>query len=40
MNQGHTLIILHYNVQKSRDTVMATLLRDPEEVDVDIFATQ
>lgn len=35
-----TLRILQYNVRKSRDTVMATLLRDPRVMDYDILAIQ
>ena len=36
----NTLTILQYNVRKSRDTVMATLLRDPRIKDLDIIAIQ
>lgn len=35
-----SLSILQYNVGKSRDIVMATLLRDPKIVDFDILAIQ
>jgi hypothetical protein len=35
-----TLTILQYNVRKSRDTVMATLLRDPKINNYDILAIQ
>jgi hypothetical protein len=34
------LTILQYNVRKSKDTVMATLLRDPGIDKYDILATQ
>ena len=40
MNSTTTLKILQYNVRKSRDTVMATLLRDPKVMDYDILAVQ
>lgn len=40
MNQTSTLKILQYNVRKSRDKVMATLLRDPSVMDYDILAIQ
>jgi ribonuclease HI len=40
MNQQDTLSILQYNVRKSRDTVMATLLRDPRVHEYDIVAIQ
>src|SRR3569833_1523001 len=40
MNTGTTLPILQYNVRKSRDTVMATLLRDPKTLSYDILAIQ
>ncbi|KAH6044453.1 hypothetical protein HBI67_247390 [Parastagonospora nodorum] len=40
MNQQNTLSILQYNVHKSRDTVMATLLRDPRVHEYDILAIQ
>ena len=40
MNQRTTLSILQYNVHKSRDTVMATLLRDPRVLEYDILAIQ
>jgi hypothetical protein len=39
MNQA-TLTILQYNVRKSRDEVMTTLLRDPKIQDYDILAIQ
>lgn len=35
-----TLKLLQYNVRKSRDTVMATLLRDPRILDYDVLAIQ
>jgi hypothetical protein len=35
-----TLKILQYNVRKSRDTVMATSLRDPRVMDYDVLAVQ
>lgn len=35
-----TLTILQYNVRKSKDTVMATLLRDPRIQEYDIIAIQ
>jgi exonuclease III len=37
---GNTLTILQYNVRKSKDTVMATLLRDPDIGRYDILAIQ
>lgn len=40
MNAQHTLTILQYNVRKSKDTVMATLLRDPNIDNYDIIAIQ
>ena len=40
MNSKTTMKILQYNVRKSRDTVMATLLRDPRVMDYDILAIQ
>jgi hypothetical protein len=40
MNQNTTLSILQYNVHKSRDTVMATLLRDPRVHEYDVLAIQ
>lgn len=40
MNQTNTLSILQYNVRKSRDTVMATLLRDPKVSEIDVLAIQ
>lgn len=40
MNSKTTLKILQYNVRKSRDTVMATLLRDPRVMDYDVLAVQ
>lgn len=40
MNPDNTLSILQYNVRKSRDTVMATLLRDSQVADIDIIAIQ
>jgi exonuclease III len=40
MNQHTTLSILQYNVRKSRDIVMATLLRDPRIHEYDILAVQ
>lgn len=40
MNQTNTLSILQYNVRKSRDTVMATLLRDPKVAEIDVLAIQ
>lgn len=40
MNSKTTLKILQYNVRKSRDTVMATLLRDPRVMEYDILAIQ
>jgi uncharacterized protein YbaA (DUF1428 family) len=38
MIQHTTLSILQYNVRKSRDMVMATLLRDPRIHEYDILA--
>ena len=40
MNSQTTLKILQYNVRKSRDTVMATLLRDPRVMEYDVLAIQ
>lgn len=40
MKEKPTLSILQYNVRKSRDVVMATLLRDPKILDFDILAIQ
>ena len=40
MNQINTLSILQYNVRKSRDTVMATLLRDSRVAEFDVLALQ
>ncbi len=40
MKERQTLTILQYNVRKSRDTVMATLLRDERVHDFDIVAIQ
>ena len=40
MNQTNTLSILQYNVRKSKDTVMASMLRDPRAVAMDILAIQ
>lgn len=40
MSSRNTLSILQYNVRKSRDTVMATLLRDPRVREYDIVAIQ
>ena len=40
MSLSTTLKILQYNVRKSRDTVMATLLRDPLVIDYDVLAVQ
>jgi hypothetical protein len=34
------LRILQYNVRKSKDTVMATMLRDPKVLEYDILAIQ
>jgi hypothetical protein len=36
----NTLTILHYNVRRSKDTVMATLLREPRINNYDILAIQ
>jgi uncharacterized protein YbaA (DUF1428 family) len=38
MNLDNTLRILQYNVRKSRDTVMVTLLRDPRVMEYDVLA--
>jgi hypothetical protein len=40
MNRHSRLNILQYNVRKSRDMVMVSLLRDPEIYDFDIIAIQ
>ena len=40
MNATTALTILQYNVMKSRDEVMATLLRDPSIQNYDILALQ
>ena len=40
MNSKTTLKILQYNVRKSRDVVMATLLRGPRVIDYDVLAIQ
>jgi exonuclease III len=40
MNRHNRLNILQYNVRKSRDMVMASLLRDPRTYDFDIIAVQ
>lgn len=40
MNTKSTLSTLQYNVRKSKDTVMATLLRDPRIQEYDILAIQ
>ena len=40
MNQTTTLSILQYKVRKSRDTVIATLLRDPKVADIDMLTIQ
>ncbi|KAJ6436234.1 reverse transcriptase [Purpureocillium lavendulum] len=40
MTTKNTLTILQYNVRKSKDTVMATLLRDPRIREYDILAIQ
>ena len=40
MNHKPTLSILQYNVRKSKDKVMATLLRDPKTHEHDILAIQ
>jgi hypothetical protein len=40
MNRYNRLNIPQYNVRKSRDMVMASLLRDPEIYDFDIIAIQ
>jgi hypothetical protein len=40
MNRHATLSILQYNVHKSRDMVMATMLRDPRIHEYDILAIQ
>ena len=38
MDRDTTLSILQYNVHKSRDMVMATLLRDPRVRECNILA--
>jgi hypothetical protein len=38
MNSQTTLKILQYNVRKSRDTLMSTLLRDPRVMEYDVLA--
>ena len=40
MNGTNTLSILQYNVMKSKDIVMATLLRDQNILEYDILAIQ
>ena len=40
MNRHNRLNILQYNVRKSRDMVMASLLRDPGTYDFDIIGIQ
>ena len=40
MSRSTTLKILQYNVRKSRDTVIATLLRDEKVMEYDILAIQ
>ena len=40
MSTKHTLTILQYNVRNSKDTVMATLLRDPRVHEYDVVAIQ
>jgi hypothetical protein len=40
MNPKNTLKILQYNVRKSRDTVMAALLRDSRVMEYDILVIQ
>jgi exonuclease III len=40
MRHAESLSILQYNVRKSKDTVMATLLRDPRVMQFDILAIQ
>jgi hypothetical protein len=40
MNHKPTLSILQYNVRKSKDIVMATLLHDPKTHEHDILAIQ
>lgn len=40
MIEQQQLNILQYNVRKSKDTVMATLLRDPRVADYDVLAIQ
>src|SRR5688572_1018778 len=40
MNGQTTLSILQYNIRKSRDTVMASLLRDPRVHEYDVLAIQ
>ena len=40
MNNTNTLSILQYNVMRSKDIVMATLLRDQNILEYDILAIQ
>ncbi|KAJ3562896.1 hypothetical protein NPX13_g8391 [Xylaria arbuscula] len=40
MKVNPTLSILQYNVRKARDTVMATMLRDPNVLEFDVIAVQ
>lgn len=40
MKERQQLSILQYNVRKAKDTVMATLLRDPRVADFDVLAIQ
>jgi hypothetical protein len=40
MRHAESLSVLQYNVRKSKDTVMATLLRDPRVMEFDILAIQ
>jgi hypothetical protein len=40
MRHAGSLSILQYNVRKPKDTVMATLLRDPKVMQFDILAIQ
>ena len=40
MNRHSTLSILQYNVHRSRDMVMASMLRDPRIHEYDILAIQ
>ena len=40
MNRHSTLSILQYNVHRSRDMVMASMLRDPKIYEYDILAIQ